>query len=274
LANGVNGVVMELIWITDPHLNFLGQPFGPKAFGVSVFEEHPNLDAVVMTGDLAECDSFKEMVESFAQGVGKTVWFVLGNHDAYNGSIRWMKKQAASMKGLARWLVTEKLVELAPGVALVGQDGWYDARNGKPQTSNVALSDFFAIGEFLGKWGNGIIAEASSLADNEAQVADRSLREAIEKGYKRIVFATHVPPYALATWHEGKISDGNFLPWMSSKVMGEVLDEIVSEHLDVDITVLCGHTHSPGTYRRAPNLTVLTGRSRYGYPCVSGEFNF
>jgi predicted phosphodiesterase len=34
------------------------------------------------------------------------------------------------------------------------------------------------------------------------------------------------------------------------------------------VLVLCGHTHSPGTYRDE-NIMVFTGGARYGFPGIS-----
>ena len=105
-------------------------------------------------------------------------------------------------------------------------------------------------------------------------MAESTLREAVELGYRHIVLATHVPPYSGAAWHEGNISDDEWQPWMSNQAMGDVLDKFVGDHPSVEILVLCGHTHSPGAYERGPRLRVLTGKSEYGQPCVSDVFRF
>lgn len=265
---------MNLVWCTDVHLNFLGQPFGPKNFGKLVREENSDLDAVVITGDIGEFPNFLPLIESFAEGVEVPVWFVLGNHDGYGGSVKGMRAKAQAHDGKAMWLPKVGLVELAPGTALVGHDGWFDARFGEPTRSNVVMSDFVHVKEFLGHWGNGLIAVARQLGDQSAEEARGLLKAAIEKGYKRILFATHVPPYAQATWHRGEMSNAHWLPWMSSRAMGEVLDEVSGENPDVSFTVLCGHTHSAGTYKRSENLTVHTGHSEYGHPRVCGKFTF
>ena len=53
-----------------------------------------------------------------------------------------------------------------------------------------------------------------------------------------------------------------------AKVTGEALVEAVSRRADRRVTVLCGHTHSPGEYRPLPNLRVLTGAAQYGKPSI------
>lgn len=268
---------MRLIWLTDVHLNFI--PHGAsKTFGEYVLAEETQLggpfDAVVVTGDIAEYTSFEELIEEFAQGVGKPVYFVLGNHDAYGGSIRGMRAKAEKMKGKARWLVSEQSVQLCEGTVLVGQDGWYDARFGDAKRSQVTLNDFMVIKELMPLRGAALFLALQGFADVFAAEARALLEAAIEAGNTRVVFATHVPPFWQATWHEGKQSDKHWLPWMSSKAMGDMLNELSASHPDVEFLVLCGHTHGAGTYQHAPNLKVLTGHSAYRLPRVSDRFEF
>ena len=59
---------MRLPWITDPHLNFL-KGEGPKDFGQRVREEIPDLNAVLLTGDIGEHQNFVKLTEKFAEGV-------------------------------------------------------------------------------------------------------------------------------------------------------------------------------------------------------------
>jgi hypothetical protein len=40
----------------------------------------------------------------------------------------------------------------------------------------------------------------------------------------------------------------------------------MTKHPDCYMTVLCGHTHSPGVVRMMPNFEVRTGGAEYGMP--------
>jgi len=42
----------------------------------------------------------------------------------------------------------------------------------------------------------------------------------------------------------------------------------MKKHPDKKLTVLCGHTHSPGAAQILPNLEVLTGSAEYGSPTI------
>jgi hypothetical protein len=54
--------------------------------------------------------------------------------------------------------------------------------------------------------------------------------------------------------------------------VGDALREAASRFTDRRITVLCGHTHSPGEVKISDNLLVLTGGAEYGRPAVQRVF--
>ena len=85
-------------------------------------------------------------------------------------------------------------------------------------------------------------------------------------GFARVLVLTHVPPYKQACWHEGRLSDDNYLPHFSCGATGQVLSGWAARFPHRRLTVLCGHTHSPGTAQVAPNLQVQTGGAQYGAP--------
>jgi predicted MPP superfamily phosphohydrolase len=276
---------MKLVWLTDIHLKHDGGSFlsladsvrkeVPERLARKVRLEHPDVTVVVVTGDIAESDSFGKLIELFAEELDRPVYFVLGNHDFSHSSFAQVRQEAARMNGRARWLVSERRVNLAPGVVLVGQDGWYDARNGKAR--GALEPDASTISDFFGRrWRRGDMmfsAACRRIADECATEAYKLILEGLKDQPKQIIFATHVPPFAEAAWHEGKLSDDSWLPWMSSHVMGKMLSVLAQEYSTTDFLVLCGHTHGSGEYRARPNLLVRTGKAKYGEPCVSGTFD-
>ncbi|MCB0340116.1 MAG: hypothetical protein KDD53_10955, partial [Bdellovibrionales bacterium] len=90
--------------------------------------------------------------------------------------------------------------------------------------------------------------------------------------YQHIYFLTHYPPYKEASHYQNGLSNDTWLPWFSSKTMGEALSKVVQEHERTQFTTLCGHTHHEGEYAPFPNLTVYTGRAKYGAPDISRVF--
>jgi len=86
--------------------------------------------------------------------------------------------------------------------------------------------------------------------------------------FQHVILATHVPPFREACWHQGKISDGDWLPHFTCQAVGDVLLEVMKENPDRHLTVLCGHTHGGGEAQVLPYLKVLTGAARYGRPAL------
>ena len=262
---------MHLAWITDPHFNFL-PPFGAHAFGEYVTKE-AQCDAVVLTGDIAESRSLEKASEGFAEGLGKPVYFVLGNHDYYGGSIEGTRAIASRLGGNLRWLHSAGVVQLSHETALVGHEGLYDAQYGDPMGSRVWMSDFDWIEDLRGLTRQELVTKLFYLGREAAQEARSVLVEALAQ-YPKIVMATHYPPFRDACWHEDSISNKEWLPWFTCKAMGDLLLASAEEHPDRQILVLCGHTHSPGKVDILPNLKVWTGGAQYGAPEIAHVFEF
>ena len=275
---------MLLAWCSDIHLNFLRDKAGPYRFGQKVakelqdYSDEPNR-AVLVTGDIGEAQNFRPLLEEFIRGVGLRTYFVLGNHDIYGSSVKLVHDKARSLSRdnpNAVWLTESGVIELGPETCLVGNDGWYDVRNGSPQTSRVEMSDFEHIQDLMTPDVHGwythaarhvLFEKARALADKSALAAKKILMEAASR-YPKILFGTHVPPFPGAAWHQGKPSDGEWLPWMSSRVMGEAIVEVAQAHEDREFIVLCGHTHGHGEYTALPNVVVRTASAVYGSPSV------
>ena len=81
-----------------------------------------------------------------------------------------------------------------------------------------------------------------------------------------------MPPLREACWHEGAISDDQWSPHFTCQAVGTALVEIMRDHPDHRLTVLCGHTHGSGECAPLPNVHVLTGGAEYGRPAVNRLF--
>ena len=264
---------MRLVWITDPHLDFL-PPIGSVKFAEWV-RKTSHAHAAVITGDIGEYPSLTNVLTLFAMAFKKPVYFVLGNHDHYRGSFEKVSQAAHIIHESELplfWLDKAGVVELTPDTALVGNGGWYDARSGNPEGSNVLMSDFTIIDDFkrLGS-PEARIQKCREVSARLTEEARPVLIEAAQK-YKNVYFATHVPPFREACWHRGKISNSDWLPWFTNLTLGAMLADVASDHPQTQFTVLCGHTHSPGLYQHLDNLLVCTGKAEYHNPQVSRVF--
>src|SRR3990167_7985566 len=91
------------------------------------------------------------------------------------------------------------------------------------------------------------------------------LKQAVGQTPKKIIVLTHVPPFKEVSLHEGKISSDDWLPYFSSKVIGDVLATVVQQNPQIEFLVLCGHTHSPANVCYG-NLAVEVGKAEYCRP--------
>lgn len=280
----------RLVWATDIHLDWLNHPQASQRFGEYLREETSG-EAFVLTGDLSEAPSLVHHLQELQDGLQRSTYFVLGNHDYYKGSFESVEKAAAKFE---LWLDHGEVHKLTEKVALVGSEGWYDAEFGYPMAPKFGMTDWQAIEDLSklpgtpfgirritivdGKVRDVFLDEAArqrvidvcrERARDFAERARASLLNALES-FERVIFATHYPPFEGATWHNGDLSGAAWKPWFSSKVMGEMLLEVADAHPDRKILVLCGHTHSSGTYTPRENLQVLTGASVYGAPDLAG----
>ncbi len=260
--------MFRLAWFTDVHLNLIRLPEARKFFGQYMAKE-VDCDAAVISGDISESSTLKLHLEEFAEGLGKPVHFVMGNHDFYGSSIHNTLKRAAK---LANWLTRDGIVELTPETALVGHEGWYDAILGEPY-SNFHMTDWDRIKEYRQQFRRhergGIIRLSQDLGLTAVRKFRSILEQALER-YPLVIMATHVPPFKQSAWYDFKPSSPKILPWYTSKLMGDMLLEVLHSRPHKRLIVLCGHTHNSANYQPLRNLQVLTGNATYYAPDLAG----
>jgi hypothetical protein len=197
-------------------------------------------------------------------------FFVLGNHDFYFGSIERTRREIAELADESEhliYLTQGGVIEVSPATCIVGHDGWADARFGDYAHSDVRLNDYYLIEELKGLGIRDYERQLHALGDEAAEKLREDLTRAAES-YRHLVVVTHVPPFREACWHQGRISDDNYLPHFSCKATGDVLREMASRRTNHSFSVLCGHTHSPGEVRILDNLAVSTAGTDYGRPVI------
>lgn len=258
---------MKLAWLTDIHLDFLDLPRRTR-LAAEIRAAGP--DGVVITGDIATALTLPDRLGDLADALAAPIWFVLGNHDFYQGSIasvRGWAERAPDRAGNLQWLVTAGVVRLSDDTALVGHDGWGDARLGDFAGTQVRLNDFVLIEDLVGLPRPALGPRLAALGDEAAAHLARVTAEALTWA-RHVIVATHVPPFRESCWHEGAISSDDWLPFFTCAAAGDALRAAMLAHPAARMTVLCGHTHSSGTADILPNLRVLTGAARYGAPAL------
>lgn len=259
--------MLRFAWLTDVHLNFVQQERID-----ALLDQVAALDpaGVFLTGDIAEAHDVADYLGQLNARLGLPIYFVLGNHDFYRGSIQAVRRQVtefcADQPNLT-YLTDGPIVPLTETTALIGHDGWADGRSGDYERSYVMLNDYKLIEELacFGKQERWPVLKA--LGDDAAATAATALREALAD-FPRVVMLTHVPPLRAACWHQGQISDDEWAPHFVCQAMGDALLPIMAEHPDQQLTILCGHTHGSGRTSPLPNVEVITGGAVYGHPEV------
>lgn len=280
-------------WFTDIHLNFLKEP-QLKLFWETL-QDFDN-ESILISGDIGEADSIIEYLEIISSKVKGQVYFVLGNHDFYKGSISKVRSEVRNLCSELQnltWLTDVDIIHLTPTIGLFGHDSWADGRYGNYWDSNLILSDYLLIKEFNPwlidtKKTNDALSEkvqeelmnltsleakqkrldtlqflASQAVDHLSKIFARGFDE-----YEQLIFLTHVPPFQEVCLNEGTISDEFGLPHFSCKAVGDLLISTFEKYPDSNLIVLCGHTHSKATSQILPNLKVYCGESEYGFPML------
>jgi 3',5'-cyclic-AMP phosphodiesterase len=257
--------MLRLAWLTDIHLNFLDEE-SVQAFFRSLADVPA--DAFLLTGDIGEAPNVARLLNELDSALARPIYFVLGNHDFYRGSIAGVRATVESLCLACpnlHWMPREGVVRLTERTCLVGHDGWADGRVGDYAGSDVHLNDWCLIDELAGFDKATRLGRLQALAD-EAAAHLRSVLPAALTEYEHVIVLTHVPPFQESCWHAGKISTPEWLPHFTCQAVGDALAEAMATHADRQMTVLCGHTHGEGEAQVLPNLRVLTGGAEYGKP--------
>jgi len=188
---------MKLVWLTDVHLNFLDANERKKFYQEII---NTRCDGVLVSGDIAEAPSIKDILQELAKFIEQPVYFVLGNHDYYRGQIDEVRREIGELTASNEylfWLPASNLLQLDTNTLLVGQDGWADGRLGNYHNSRVALNDSRMITDLfqakvLGR--SQLLAKMQQLADYDANQLQAQLMQAVIQRPRRIIILTHIPP--------------------------------------------------------------------------------
>ena len=260
---------MRLAWATDIHFEFASVG-DIVAFCQRVVALAP--DGLLIAGDIGQAPTVERYLRTLDRALPMPVYFVLGNHDFYQGRIQAVREAVSALVADSTrltWMATAGVVAISAHTALIGHDGWADGRCGDYASSRVMLNDYRLIGELSNLTAAERLAMLNMLGDQAAAHFRRVLPEALAR-FPHVVALTHVPPFPEATWYQGRISDPDWLPHFCSRAVGDVLIEVMDAHPGGDLLVLCGHTHGGGGVQVRANLRVVVGTAEYGRPAVQG----
>lgn len=258
----------ELLWTTDPHLDHASST--AREDFLAALRRTPGL-AVVLSGDTSTASRLTADLEAIADAAARPVYHVLGNHDHYGatiGAVRDAVVALAQRRPEIQWLPPVGVVSLEEGLALIGVDGWADGRHGDALTTPLRLNDDRLIGELVAQPSRTArLVIKRSLADADAARISTLLERAARVA-RRIVVATHVPPFLEALPRSGPLSRPAWQPLLTCGATGGVLRAFAANHPDHRIVVLAGHTHAGTDVSILANLRCVVGGTRYGSPSV------
>jgi len=258
---------MKLIWISDPHLEFPTDKV-VRAFIAKVAGE--KADALLITGDISNARRIEYTLGLLAT-LACPIYFVLGNHDFYEGNFASVD---AAVKAVCRQhpnlvhLGAGEIVRLTDETTLIGHRGWADGRAGLGATSTARLNDHLLIQNLVRTDPAELFAILNALGDQSADYIKATGAEALS-GCERLIIATHVPPFLEASLYQGKPSEPAFAPHFVNLALGQALLELARPNPDKVIAVLCGHTHHLARYSPLSNLMIKVASAEYNRPVIA-----
>lgn len=259
---------MKLALTADIHLNCL---FKESIIALAK-EIGENSDVIAIAGDIAEAPSLHELLTKFGEHAKKPVYYIHGNHDFCKASFSYTKSNSeeytlqkyVAKRPNPKWLQILGIVELTKDTALIGHDGFYDARYGDFFNSDFIIGDLWQIPDIMHLSQDQRYSLFNRLGDQCADYAKEQISKAAQT-YKNIIFITHIPPFDKVCLYNGKPSSSSSLPYFSNKALGDALLDLKDEFPNVNITVFSGHTHH-GAKLDIDNLHVIVSDSEYYKP--------
>jgi len=248
-------VTYDLAWTSD--LRFDRMDAAARTAFIERLEERcPN--ALLVAGDLATGPTLARALQWLGE-LGVRTYFVLGNRDGWGmgfGKARGIAHDTCRQFPLLTYLSTTGVVQLAPDLALVGADGWYDARAGKCDTT-PAPPDFARNPDLAARPTR---AERIQWVRMWADYAERQIMEGLTSAlqhHSHVIVATHVSPWPHGTHNLRS------LPWAVHQELGVKLREVARAFPERTISVFCGHSRATASLQVSPNLTCHTSAARH-----------
>ncbi len=251
----------RLGWASDLHWDF-ANPDRRLQFSASIVAA--KLSALVITGDIATRRRLPAALDALDQ-LGIPVYFTTGNHDYYTGSFAVvndeLRKRCAQSKHLTR-LGSGEIIRLTPEVVLVGHGGWADGKAGLGIDTTIKTNDSWLIQDLTLPKAQ-LFEEMKKLGEASASYLTTILPRAARQA-RRVLIATHVPPFPSACFYGGKPATAEALPHYVNQAMGESLIRAARENPHVTFQVLAGHTHERSCVHPTANIKVRVAAAE---PC-------
>ncbi|MDQ2746847.1 MAG: metallophosphoesterase, partial [Acidobacteriota bacterium] len=140
----------RLAWATDIHLDRLNER---DYLEYIEYLRELNPDCLVISGDIGEGNVLVKSLKEFDEAFDFPIYFVLGNHDFYFKGFAETESQVREVVKTSHrlhWLTETEIVALNDSTALIGIEGWGDARHGTFDLSEGSTRDVLSIADYKG----------------------------------------------------------------------------------------------------------------------------
>lgn len=257
-------MALRYLWLTDTHFNFVSQP---KLVEFFLYLQQISPDGIFITGDISTGPHVVQHLQWMAKITSVPIYFVLGNHDYYQSSFQDTEqaiKLLCQRNRTLHYLSSSEPITIADNVALVGDDGWYDAGWRDPLTPLVFIWDFFFIKDFRALFHN---YERMELVRNRARKAANRIAYTLRRAFKShatVYLLTHFPPWPETIDKWAGLVEKFWMPYNSCKLMSDAISSTMESLPDKKLVVLAGHTHRARTEQVAHNIELRVGMAHHG----------
>lgn len=239
----------RLMVLTDPH--FEGAE-DKKAYWrlietVALFHR---ADCIAICGDFVGGNGTLDFLRELDSISNIPYYFVLGNHDYWDSSIKETEELAKNCPEIAKhYLNYSGPIQLNQNTSLCGVSGFYDGGYGEWFFNTFQINDLKKISELIA---------VKSQREYLLQVIQEHTRNQIAllkeqwgkvtsqfKNDHKIITLSHVPPFPHLCYYNNQRQDNQALPYFCSKFLGEAfldLQEILNP--SYSLLGLFGHTHN------------------------------
>lgn len=228
-------------------------------------------NTVLITGDISVAGSLIGHLEEIAKACGnRSVVFCPGNHDYYGSSLKDVDDAIDTLCADHSSLIVlgkGEIIQLSKSMALVGHRGWFDGLAGSGSKTRVESPDRYLIDDFNKLGRTAYFRALGQLGIESADYFRKVLPMALSR-YRKVLVATHVPPFVQGVLYDGKGCVWNRQPYFSNRALGNLLWRLSENFPDGRIEVFAGHTHSAASLEVRPGLSMHVTAAKPGKPGV------
>lgn len=249
----------KYLWLTDTHL----KPWTRKKLLNLILDDKPR--GIFLTGDISYGPTLCDDLEYLGKRAGRTIYFVLGNHDYHFSSIDQVHSDIRYLCSKYRnliWMTEAGIQPLNDDVALIGAEGWYDANLGNPDylkyTLDWVLTKDFKLLPTMEERVNYFKKLALESTEKLVKLLESSVEE-----FKTIYLLTHFPPWREANRDAGTFMEPFWLPYNVNLTLGKALEETMQKYKKRNLIVLAGHTHTDCWIHVSRNIECRVNQAKY-----------